>query len=74
MWNRANRSGYQVAFVGFKNGKADVDPVPFLTGWVPDPGKGLVFGRPVGVAVLPDGSLVISDDGPGIIYRVSYGK
>ena len=73
-WNRANRSGYQVAFVGFKNGKADVDPVPFLTGWVPDPGKGLVFGRPVGVAVLPDGSLVVSDDGPGIIYRVSYRK
>lgn len=73
-WNRANRSGYQVAFVGFKNGKADVDPVPFLTGFVPDPSKGLVLGRPVGVAVLPDGSLVVSDDGPGIIYRVSYGK
>ena len=73
-WNRAQRSGYQVAFVGFKNGKAAVDPVPFLTGFVPDAGKGLVFGRPVGVAVLPDGSLVVSDDGPGIIYRVSYGK
>jgi len=73
-WNRAKRSGYQIAFVGFKDGKAAVDPEPFLTGWVPDPGKGLVFGRPVGVAVLPDGSLVISDDGPGILYRVSYGK
>src|SRR5215470_14253763 len=73
-WNRSKRSGYQVAFVGFKNGKAEVDPVPFLTGFVPDPGKGLVYGRPVGVAVLPDGSLVVSDDGPGIIYRVSYGK
>lgn len=73
-WNRAKRSGYQVAFVGFKDGKAAVDPVPFLTGFVPDSGKGLVYGRPVGVAVLPDGSLVVSDDGPGIIYRVSYGK
>jgi glucose/arabinose dehydrogenase len=73
-WNRAKRSGYQVAFVGFKNGKADKDPVPFLTGFVPDAGKGLVYGRPVGVAVLPDGSLVVSDDGPGILYRVTYGK
>jgi len=73
-WNRAQRSGYQVVFVGFKGGKAAQDPVPFLTGFVPDPGKGLVYGRPVGVAVLPDGSLVVSDDGPGILYRVSYGK
>lgn len=73
-WNRAKRSGYQVAFVGFKDGKAAQDPVPFLTGFVPDAGKGLVYGRPVGVAVLPDGSLVVSDDGPGILYRVSYGK
>jgi glucose/arabinose dehydrogenase len=73
-WNRAKRSGYQVAFVGFKDGKAAQDPVPFLTGFVPDPGKGLVYGRPVGVAILPDGSLVVSDDGPGILYRISYGK
>ena len=73
-WNRSKRSGYQVAFVGFKDGKAAQDPVPFLTGFVPDPGKGLVYGRPVGVAVLPDGSLVVSDDGPGILYRISYGK
>ncbi len=73
-WNRAKRSGYQVAFVGFKDGKAAQDPVPFLTGFVPDAGKGLVYGRPVGVAVLPDGSLVVSDDGPGILYRISYWK
>src|SRR5229473_2060967 len=73
-WNRAARSGYQIAFVAFKNGKPDKDPVPFLTGFVPDVSKGLVYGRPVGVAVLPDGSLVVSDDGPGILYRISYGK
>src|SRR5262249_37777700 len=73
-WNRANRSGYQVAFVGFKDGKAAQDPVPFLSGFVPDPSKELVYGRPVGVAVLPDGSLVVSDDGPGLLYRISYGK
>jgi glucose/arabinose dehydrogenase len=76
-WNRAKRAGYQVVFIGFKNGKAAQDPVPFLTGFVPDPSKGLVYGRPVGVAVLPDGSIVVSDDGvdnAGILYRISYGK
>jgi len=71
-WNRASRSGYQVAFVAFKNGEPSADPVPFLTGFVPDPGKELVYGRPVGVTTAPDGSLLVSDDGMGVIYRVSY--
>ena len=73
-WNRAARNGYQVAFVGFKDGKAAVDPVPFLTGMVPDPKGKDVNGRPVGVAVAPDGSLLVSDDGASVIYRISYGK
>jgi len=71
-WNRATRAGYQVAFVAFKNGKASADPVPFLTGLVPDPGGRNVNGRPVGVAVAPDGALLVSDDGAGVVYRVSY--
>ena len=71
-WNRASRSGYQVAFVAFNNGQPSADPVPFLTGLVPDPAKGLVYGRPVGVTTAPDGSLLVSDDGIGVIYRVSY--
>src|SRR5438270_10534389 len=70
-WNRATRSGYQVAFVAFKDGKPSADPVPFLTGLVPDPGGPDVLGRPVGVAVAPDGSLLVSDDGAAVIYRVS---
>jgi glucose/arabinose dehydrogenase len=73
-WNRASRNGYQVAFVGFKNGEAAEDPVPFLTGFVPDPKGKNVDGRPVGVVVAPDGSLLVSDDGAGVIYRVSYGN
>ncbi|MGB7845640.1 MAG: sorbosone dehydrogenase family protein [Candidatus Acidiferrum sp.] len=73
-WNRATRNGYQVAFVGFKNGQAEADPVPFLTGLVPDPKGQNVNGRPVGVAVAPDGSLLVSDDGACVIYRVSYGQ
>jgi glucose/arabinose dehydrogenase len=70
-WNRASRSGYQIAFVAFKNGKPSADPVPFMTGLVPDPSKSDVNGRPVGVTVAPDGSLLVSDDGAGVIYRIT---
>jgi glucose/arabinose dehydrogenase len=73
-WNRASRAGYQVVFVGFKDGKAAVDPVPFLTGFVPTPGGLRVNGRPVGVAVASDGALLVSDDGANVIYRISYSK
>jgi glucose/arabinose dehydrogenase len=73
-WNRASRSGYQIAFVAFKDGKPSADPVPFLTGLVPNPGGPDVYGRPVGVAVAPDGSLLVSDDGAGKIYRISVAK
>lgn len=73
-WNRATRSGYQIAFVGFKDGKAAEDPVPFMTGLVPDPKARDVYGRPVGVAVAPDGSLLVADDGAGKIYRISVAK
>ena len=71
-WNRASRSGYLIAFVAFKNGQPSADPVPFLTGLVPDPGTELVYGRPVGVTTAPDGSLLVSDDGIGAVYRVTY--
>ncbi len=71
-WNRMPRAGYQVAFVGFKDDTAAVDPVPFLTGFNPDPTGKNVNGRPVGIAVAADGALLVSDDGGGIIYRVSY--
>ena len=70
-WNRAQRSGYQVAFVAFKDGHPSADPVPFMTGLVPDPSSGTVYGRPVGVATAPDGSLLVSDDGAAVIYRIS---
>jgi glucose/arabinose dehydrogenase len=73
-WNRASRAGYQVAFVAFKDGKPSADPVPFLTGLVPDPKGSLVYGRPVGVTTAPDGALLVADDGIGIIYRITYGQ
>jgi len=71
-WNRASRAGYQVAFVAFKDGQPSADPVPFMTGLVPDPNGALVYGRPVGVTTAPDGSLLVADDGIGVIYRISY--
>ena len=73
-WNRAMRSGYQIAFVAFKDGEPSADPVPFLTGLVPDPRKPDVLGRPVGVTVAPDGALLVSDDGAGVVYRVTVAK
>jgi glucose/arabinose dehydrogenase len=73
-WNRATRSGYQVEFVAFQDGKPSADPVPFMTGLVPDPSSSQVYGRPVGVTVAPDGSLLVSDDGAGVVYRISVAK
>jgi glucose/arabinose dehydrogenase len=73
-WNRRIRSGYQVVFVPFKNGVPEGEPKLFVTGLVPDPAAKAVYGRPVGVAVAVDGSLLISDDGAQVIWRVSYGN
>ena len=73
-WNRAARSGYQIAFVAFKDGKPSADPVPFVTGLMRDPGASDVYGRPAGVTVAPDGSLLVSDDGADVVYRVSVAK
>lgn len=69
-WNKANRAGYEVIRVPLVDGKASGVYGDFLTGFVTDDGK--VWGRPVGVAVAPDGSLMVSDDGSQSIWRVSY--
>jgi glucose/arabinose dehydrogenase len=73
-WNRRTRSGYQVAFLPFRDGAPDGPPRPFLTGFITDPAGTTVFGRPVGVAALGDGSLLVSDDGANVIWKVSYGS
>ena len=71
-WNRRVRAGYQVVFVPFRNDSSADKPVFFLFGFVPNPTGKEVYGRPVGVAIAADGSLLISDDGAKIIWRVSY--
>jgi len=69
-WNRAEFAGYKVMFVPFENGKPQ-PPEDFLTGFIADGEAGEVHGRPVGVAVAPDGSLLVNDDDSGIIWRVT---
>ena len=71
-WNRSQRIGYEVAFVPFENGKPSGAAQDFLTGWMTDAASRDVWGRPVGVLEMPDGSLLVSDDGGRKIWRVSF--
>lgn len=69
-WNRKNRAGYNVIFIPMQNGKATGEYDDFLDGFVTQDGQ--VWGRPVGVAVAPDGSLFVTDDGSRSVWHVSY--
>jgi glucose/arabinose dehydrogenase len=71
-WNRAQRVGYKIAFIAFRDGKPSGPPRDFLTGWMIAPDSRDVWGRPVGLLILPDGSMLISDDGGKKLWRVSY--
>jgi len=73
-WNRKNRTGYKVIRIPFEKGKPEGGYENFLTGWVPDETAPEVWGRPVGLAVIRDGSLLVVDDGGKKIWRVTYGK
>ncbi len=63
--------GYKVAFVRFENGKPVGPLEDFLTGFIADESKFEAHGRPVGVTELPDGSLLVADDGGGKVWRVA---
>ncbi|HTM41103.1 MAG TPA: PQQ-dependent sugar dehydrogenase [Terriglobales bacterium] len=70
-WNRAPRAGYEVIRIPLhQTGHASGEYQDFLTGFVLPNGD--AWGRPVGVAVAPDGSLLVTDDGSNSIWRVSY--
>jgi glucose/arabinose dehydrogenase len=71
-WNRRIRSGYQVVFIPFNQGSPAGEPSTFFSGFVPDAAGKSVYGRPVGIATEPDGSLLISDDSGKLIWRVSF--
>jgi glucose/arabinose dehydrogenase len=70
-WNRSKRVGQSIGFIPFQHGK----PGPmeqFLTGWMLGPDNTDVWGRPVGLLVMTDGSLLVSEDGNNKIYHISY--
>lgn len=73
-WNRSKKIGYRVVRVVFDSQGRVVRHEPFVEGWLQTDGSGkeLVWGRPVDVLVMPEGSLLISDDFAGAIYRVHY--
>lgn len=69
-WDRSKKSGHNVSLVRFNNNKVAGHEV-FASGWLNDATQ-KVWGRPVDILVLKDGSLLISDDQAGVIYRVTY--
>jgi glucose/arabinose dehydrogenase/mono/diheme cytochrome c family protein len=70
-WNRAIRVGYELIRVPLhQTGHASGEYEDFMTGFVVD--NGHVWGRPVGVTVAPDGSLLVTDDGSKSIWRITY--
>jgi glucose/arabinose dehydrogenase len=69
-WNRSQPTGYKVIRLRFRDGRPTGEYDDFLTGFVIS--DAAVWGRPVGVAVARDGSLLVSEDGNGTVWRVSY--
>ena len=69
-WNRSTLSGYRVVFVPFENGKPAGPPRDILTGFLA-PDERASYGRPVGVTIGPDGSLLVADDVGDVIWRVT---
>lgn len=69
-WNRKEPAGYKVVRVRYQNGKP-TEFQDFITGFLNESGTAQ-FGRPVGMAIATDGSLLFTDDTNGVIYRVSY--
>ena len=69
-WNRSKKNGYRISLIKLAGSKA-VSYQPFATGWLQ---AEAAWGRPVDLEILPDGSLAVSDDAAGAIYRISYSQ
>ena len=68
-WNRSKPHGYRVVLIRFRQGKP-VSEMVFADGWLENNGQ--MLGRPVDIIELPDGSILVSDDHLGAIYRIAY--
>ncbi len=72
-WNRSAGTGYKVVFVPFDSTDRPAGGYEdFLTGFLVDPSGPTTWGRPVGLLVMPDGSLLVTEEANGRIYRVQY--
>ncbi len=72
-WNSAEPRGYMIARVRFENGRPAAHYEAFVTGfWIEGEDRARVFGRPAGLAIAADGSLLIADDVGQVIWRISY--
>lgn len=72
-WNRDRGTGYKVVFVPFgSNNRPQGYYEDFLTGFLTNPAGPDTWGRPVGLLVLPDGSLLVTEEANGRIYRIQY--
>lgn len=67
-WNRSDPSGYRITLVRIRENRA-ISYETFAQGWLKD---GKAWGRPVDVQIMSDGSLLVSDDKKGAIYRITY--
>ena len=72
-WNRTDPVGARVMFTSLDSDGNAAETVVFADGWLDRP-SGEYFGRPVAVTTLPDGSLLVSDDLAGALYRISYSQ
>lgn len=70
--NRSKRTGYAIGFIPFHNARPSGPMREVVSGWMLSPDSHDVWGRPVGLLQMPDGSLLISDDGAKKIWRLSY--
>jgi glucose/arabinose dehydrogenase len=73
-WNRARRTGYKVIRIPFRDGKPSGGYDDFVAGWLTDENSRSVLGRPAGLLVLADGSLLVTDDANGVIWRITYAR
>ncbi|MEO8309382.1 MAG: PQQ-dependent sugar dehydrogenase [Pseudomonadota bacterium] len=71
-WNRAFRTGHKIVTLPMKGNAPTGEYVDFLTGFIADDGN--AWGRPVAIVQMADGSMLLSDDGANLIYRISYSK
>ncbi|MFZ4425782.1 MAG: PQQ-dependent sugar dehydrogenase [Saprospiraceae bacterium] len=72
-WNRSKKSGYQISMVSLGPDFKALSYAPFAEGWL-DKKSDEPWGRPVDIELMPDGSMLVSDDFADVIYRIHYEK